>query len=232
VSALQGVLDRGEAHVVVADLDWARFAPTYALSRPRPLIDTVPEARAALESPEAEPAEADGGLAAKLAALPDGERRALLLDVVRTHVAAVLGYADADAVEPGRAFKDLGFDSVTAVELRNALTGATGVRLPATLVFDHPTPNALVTLLHTELVGEGEAPVGSVLAELDRLEVAAADLDPAEIEAGHVTTRLQNLLNRLKQTVAGDAPAAVADRLDTASADDVFDFIDRELGMA
>ncbi|WP_415359863.1 type I polyketide synthase [Saccharothrix sp. BKS2] len=233
VSALQGVLDRGEGHVVVADLDWARFAPTYALSRARPLIGTVPEARAALEPAAADDAPAaDGDLAAKLAGLPDGERRALLLDLVRTHVASVLGYTGADAVEPNRAFKDLGFDSVTAVELRNALTGATGVRLPATLVFDHPTPSALVTLLHTELVGEGEAPVGSVLAELDRLEVAAANLGPAEIEAGHLTTRLQNLLNRLAQTVAGDAPAAVADRLESASADDVFDFIDRELGMA
>ncbi|MFC5053485.1 type I polyketide synthase [Saccharothrix xinjiangensis] len=232
VSALQGVLDRGEGHVVVADLDWARFAPTYALSRPRPLIDTVPEARAALEPAEDDTAEQDGDLAAKLAGLPDGERRALLLDIVRTHVASVLGYAGADAVEPNRAFKDLGFDSVTAVELRNALTGATGVRLPATLVFDHPTPGALVTLLHTELVSEGEAPVGSALAELDRLEIAAANLGPAEIEAGHITTRLQNLLSRLNQTVAGDAPAEVADRLESASADDVFDFIDRELGMA
>ncbi|WP_329362501.1 type I polyketide synthase [Streptomyces sp. NBC_00669] len=117
---------------------------------------------------------ADGGpgsgaaLRGRLADATAEERDALLLDLVRTRAAEVLGHASSDAIEPDRAFKELGFDSLSAVEFRNLINSATGLRLPPTLVFDYPNARALAAHVHGELLPE-EDPADREEAEIRRV---------------------------------------------------------------
>ncbi|MFJ2582720.1 SDR family NAD(P)-dependent oxidoreductase, partial [Kitasatospora aureofaciens] len=117
---------------------------------------------------------ASAGLVQRLSALGTDERREVLLDLVRGQVALVLGHAGGSVVDPSRAFQDLGFDSLTAVELRNRLRSVTGLQLPATVVFDYPTANALAGFVLEGLFG-AEAP-----AELPLVVPALSD-DPVVI---------------------------------------------------
>ncbi|HWN36061.1 MAG TPA: KR domain-containing protein, partial [Pseudonocardia sp.] len=167
IEALAHALDQGEGLLTVADIDWARFAPVFTVRRPSPLIGELPEVRRALAGStptDAGPRGAgDTELAARLAGLDRAEQTRMLTDLVRAEAAAVLRYSSPEALAAGRAFKDLGFDSVTAVELRTRLNMATGLTLPTTLVFDYPTPAAAAAFLRTELLGilpEFEVPIG------------------------------------------------------------------------
>ncbi|NED10814.1 type I polyketide synthase, partial [Streptomyces sp. SID9124] len=124
---------------------------------PAPLRSLVP--RRPRKAVNSAPADSGSTFAEQLGGLPADEVERRLLELVRATTATVLGHTDAAAVPEGRAFTDLGFDSLAAVDLRNRLGAATGLRLPTTLVFDHPTPQALAALLRDELGVAGPAPV-------------------------------------------------------------------------
>ncbi|MBI0298251.1 SDR family NAD(P)-dependent oxidoreductase, partial [Streptomyces sp. PRKS01-29] len=185
IDALQRALDLGDAAVTVADVDWDRFAPGFTAGRPSPLLADLPEVRQAATRPtatgtgEAAPAETASALARRLLGLPEAERHRALLDLVRTHVAEVLGHADVSDISAERAFREIGFDSLTAVELRNGLNAATDLRLPATLIYDYPTPLALADHLFAELLGgqaaatDGALPVAGVAADDDPIAIVA-----------------------------------------------------------
>nr|WP_079056528.1 type I polyketide synthase [Streptomyces caeruleatus] len=145
---------RPEANLVPVGLDLPRHGgPGSVPSLLRGLVSAGGPAR-----PVARVAVQDGtGLAGRLAALTTADQQRLLLDLVRGHVATVLGHASAEVVDPEKALRDMGFDSLTTVELRNRLATATGLRLPATLAFDHPTVSRLADYLRQRLTGTVEA---------------------------------------------------------------------------
>ncbi|GAA4473714.1 hypothetical protein GCM10023170_095270 [Phytohabitans houttuyneae] len=219
LAALERVLSTGDDHAVVVNADWHRFLPLFTAARPVPLFDDL---RLAVEEPvEAGPSESP--LRRELAALDPEGRAARLVTLVRTHAAAVLRHPTPAAVAPHRPFKELGFDSIAGVELRNRLRAATGLALPSTLVFDFPTPDAAAGYLLSQLGGDGAPAFG----DLAGLEAVLAALSPGDA----ARTRLVRELQALVWKYGGDpGPAEEKEDLGDASAEEMFALIDRELG--
>ncbi|MFM9794059.1 type I polyketide synthase [Streptomyces turgidiscabies] len=252
----------GTLHARGVPVDWDAFftgtgarrapLPTYAFQRRRYWLDELPpsdgdRAPRTVPTPSATPdghEETSGTvpLAERLAPLSEARQEQYLLTVVTELVAKVLKHPDTSGIVPDRPFQELGFDSLTGVELRNRLGAETGLSLPATVVFDHPSPAALVAYVRAEAVSAPGVPARSVTAELDRLEasleVLVAEGSGSDDTRAALAARLKALADRLADGHAGPAdgplPTAaavdVADLMAASSADEIFDFIDSRLG--
>ncbi|MFI1169841.1 type I polyketide synthase, partial [Streptomyces sp. NPDC020801] len=183
------------------------------------------------ERPAAAPSASS--LATRLADLPKGERGKVVLDLVREEAGAVLGHASHSTLQPEHAFQEMGFDSLTAVELRNRLNKATGLRLPATLVFDYPTPALLARHVLAETASAAEPVlVESLLADLDRLEQELL----AKVAPGDARDRIVSKLQGVLAVAGGSGNApedlGISGDLESATDDEVFDLLGKEFGIS
>jgi acyl transferase domain-containing protein len=233
-------LSLAEAHANGVAFDWeATLAgaggrpvslPTYPFQRKRFWLETTSAgAQTFVPAPPPEEELAEPTLAAQLAAAPEEERRRLALEAVLTDVAVVLGHASPREVEPDRPFQELGFDSVSAVELRIRLSAASGLRLPPALAFDYPTPVALAGYLAEQCVADGAA-----VNPEDAIEAALAAIDEALATVGEAGGGRERVGMRLRAALAGFS-GVLSERVDVGaedlaamSHDEVFALIDEE----
>ncbi|TDB93816.1 SDR family NAD(P)-dependent oxidoreductase, partial [Micromonospora fluostatini] len=242
---------RHEPLLVPARLDLAALRREQAASGPdavpvllRGLVPPAPARRAATSggaggasAPAAAPAQQADDLRRRLAGQDAPARVRELLDLVRAHVAGVLALdAGATAVDPRRPFREVGFDSLTAVELRNRLNTATGLRLAPSLVFDHPNPQAVAEHLADRLAADGVADAGATaLTGLDTLAAALGGMKTDDVRRDIVRRRLEEMLAlvggpRSRPAEDGLVDATVAERLASATDDDeLFAFIEEQL---
>ncbi|MDX3240508.1 SDR family NAD(P)-dependent oxidoreductase [Streptomyces sp. ME18-1-4] len=195
----------------------------------RALINTPAQPRIVASDPAT-------GVARQLASLSEADQRQFLLHLVRSHAVVALGGGDAEGMDPDSPFRDIGFDSLTAVDFRNRLAGATGCRFPATLVFDHPTPAELAEHLRTRLTSEAAPQSVPVLDEIDSLEKGLLRIEPGEELRDRIARRLRTLLSRWDDAhPESGAPSrdgaeiALDSALDSATDDELFALIDADI---
>nr|WP_307868092.1 type I polyketide synthase [Micromonospora sp. C95] len=199
-----------------------------------PLLRGLLAAPAEAVDPTADAAEP--ALVQRLRALPPDEAETVLLDAVRTQTAMVLGHSDIKTAGATTAFKELGIDSLTALELRNKLSAIVGGKLPATMVFDHPNPRALTKFLLTRITPDAGTDTGSVVDRLTReIEALGNQLDDVYLglgpeEQATIAALLGELRGRVTAKASVGAPVGIVDRISSASAGELLSLLDHELG--
>jgi acyl carrier protein len=200
----------------------------FAALRSRARSGSLPPLFSALVRVRPRPAgDRQGSLAARLANVPEAEREGVVLELVRGHVAAILGHDSGSAIGPATSFRDLGFDSLAAVELRNRLGEASGRSLPSTVVFDYPTPAALAGFLAPQLA-TGGASGGTVDGEIERLETILA-ASSAE-ERGELVSGLEQLLRATSPAGPGLAGGEEKVDLGQTSDEELLQMLDEKFG--
>ena len=227
LSTVEEILGREESGVLLADADWDRLAPVLLGGRTRHLLDDLPDAAA--------PAAADAvatALPADFADRSAADRERLLVDLVRAGATRVLAGTGTEEVDPTRAFRDLGFDSLAATELARRLGTACGITVAATAIFDHPNATALARHLAAEL-GGGPADAGeAVLAHLGRLEGSLAALAEDDVRRAQAASYLRTLVATLDRPAAAPTDSGTDGDLAASSDDELFDILDRGFGPA
>jgi acyl transferase domain-containing protein/acyl carrier protein len=227
IAALQRMLEDDDTALTVTLMDWERFTPSFTATRPSPLLSRIPEAVRALAAGDGAPADDDGSavppLRQRLDTLPTAERDRALLAAVRAEASATLGHDAAEAIPATRAFRDVGFDSVTAVELRNRLRTALGLPLPAALVFDHPTPAALAQHIGSLLFGAAHGPAGN-----DRADDPDAEIRDALAAIPISRLRRAGLLDMVLELAADNTADATDAPPGAADAEESLDDMDAE----
>ena len=170
-------------------------------------------------------------LASHLAALDEPERSQQLLALVQDTAAVVLGYPSTGTIGAEATFQELGFTSLSAIEFRNRLNNATGLQLPATLVFDYPTPAALTRYLKAEIISGDENTGEHLLSRIGTLEAQIRALPANSDVHAKVAARLELLLHHLRQTDSDLDGLGESEDLHAASDDQLFEVLDKELGI-
>ncbi|MFE6848131.1 SDR family NAD(P)-dependent oxidoreductase [Streptomyces sp. NPDC057686] len=179
---------------------------------------------------------ADTGLAQQLRSLSPADAEAALLDAIRKQTAIVLGHPDTGRITPAATFRKLGIDSLTGLELKNKLAELTGLKLPSTLVFDHPNPSALAQFLNARITPESaaapESPADHLAKEIHGLgaRLEEAFLELADEDKTTISTLLGELQGRVRSLVSAGPEAGIVDQISSASAGDLLALLDKELG--
>ncbi len=161
-------------------------------------------------------AKSKSALLQRLEGLPEDEQQAILLDLVRANIATVLGSASPEAIHPDRAFQELGFDSLTAVEMRNRLKAATGLALSPTLIFDYPNSAALAGYMYRELVGSSDQPAVAAAPGEAEIQRVVGSIPVKRLRQAGV---LELLLALANESSSGNGPSALTTEKDIADMD-------------
>ncbi|MGH3806940.1 MAG: type I polyketide synthase, partial [Pseudonocardiaceae bacterium] len=191
LSTLERVLLADVATAAIMDIRWDRFVAAYTLERPSRFVDEIPEVRALLAEAATGKAPIEpSGLREELAMMAPDEQENAVIDLLAGQVGEVLNLRNA-GVDVHRSFKEMGFDSLTAVELRNRLNAITGLQQPVSTVFDYPDIESLTRHLLDELVVD---PSVSVVDGFDRWESLLSDVELSDDVREDLVRRLRGVL--------------------------------------